>query len=234
MGVLRKFLAWLMVPVLCVAGLVICLFRPFNPDNTRIVGRMLALAGRWILGMKRPLSGRENLPLDRPTVVIANHQHNDDLFVFGDLVPPRTVTIGKSALIWTPVFGQVYWLAGNVLINRAKSHKAVAVMQTTSDAITRERKGLWIFPEGTRSHGQELGRFKKGAFYAAVKSGAPITMICASVYRGCCDGPAGRHEPVAVKILPPVETADLTVDDVPQLMEHCRKQMEDAIAALTN
>ncbi len=233
MGFLRKFLAWLMVPVLCLVGLVICLVRPFNPDNTRIIGRMLAVVGRWVLGMERPLSGRDNLPWDRRTIIIANHQHNEDLFVFADLVPPRTVTVGKSALIWAPVFGQVYWLAGNVLINRARSHKAVAVMQATSDAVTRENKGLWIFPEGTRSHGQELGRFKKGAFHAAITSGAPITMICAGVYRSKCNGPAGRHEPVAVRILPPVETKDLSIADVPRLMEQCRRQMEQTIAALS-
>lgn len=233
MGFVRKFLAWLTVPLVCLVGLVVCLARPFNPDNNRVLGRWMARVGRSILGMKRSIQGRELIPQDRPMVIIANHQHNDDLFVFGDLLPPRAVTVGKSILAWAPFFGQVFWLGGNVLIDRAKSHKAVAAMQATSEAISREHKSVWIFPEGTRSHGKSMGRFKKGAFHAAVSAGAPITMICASAYSGRTLGLSGRFEPVAVRVLPAVETAGLTVDDIPELMERCYQQMTAAIAELS-
>ncbi|WP_092020167.1 lysophospholipid acyltransferase family protein [Marinobacter zhejiangensis] len=233
MGFVRKFLAWLTVPVVCLVGLVICLARPFNPNNNRVLGRWLAYTGRCILGLKRPIEGRELIPQNRPTVLIANHQHNDDLFVLGDLLPPRTVTVGKSILAWAPFFGQVFWLGGNVLINRSKSHQAVAAMQATTEAISREHKSVWIFPEGTRSHGKGLGRFKKGAFHAAVSSGAPITMICAGHYSGKTSAVSGRYEAVRVRVLPVLETAGLTVDDIPDLMERCRAQMEAAIAELS-
>lgn len=233
MGFVRKFLAWLLVPLVCLVGLVVCLARPFNPDNNRVLGRWMALVGRSVLGMARPIQGRELIPQDRPMVIIANHQHNDDLFVLGDLLPPRTVTVGKSILAWAPFFGQVFWLGGNVLINRAKSHKAVAAMQATSEAISREHKSVWIFPEGTRSHGKGMGRFKKGAFHAAVNAGAPITMICASSYSGRTLGWSGRFEPVSVRVLPVVETAGLTVADIPELMERCYAQMTAAIAEMS-
>lgn len=232
MGVLRKILAWLSVPVICFFALLLYIARPFNPDNNRLLGRAVARVGRFILGMERPLSGQENMPGDRPTVVIANHQHNDDLFVVGDLLPPRTVTVGKSSLVWLPFFGQVFWLGGNVILNRARSHKAVAVMQATTEAITRDRKSLWIFPEGTRSRGQGLQRFKKGAFHAAVNSGAPITMVCVSQYQDGTIGWSGRREPVSIRILPPVETSGLTSEDIPELMARCHREMEAAIASM--
>ena len=232
MGMPRKLLAWLMVPVICLFALVLYVARPFNPDNNRLLARTIARVGRLLLGMERPLEGAGNMPQDRPTVVIANHQHNDDLFVMGDLLPPRTVTVGKSSLIWIPFFGQVFWLGGNVILNRGRSHKAVAVMQATSEAISRDRKSLWVFPEGTRSRGRGLQSFKKGAFHAAIASGAPITMVCASQYYDRTLGWSGRREPVAIRVLPPVETAGLTVADIPQLMAQCRQQMEAAIADL--
>lgn len=232
MGMPRKLLAWLMVPVICLFALVLYVARPFNPDNNRLLARTIARVGRLLLGMERPLEGADNMPQDRPTVVIANHQHNDDLFVMGDLLPPRTVTVGKSSLIWIPFFGQVFWLGGNVILNRGRSHKAVAVMQATSEAISRDRKSLWVFPEGTRSRGRGLRSFKKGAFHAAIASGAPITMVCASQYYDRTLGWSGRREPVAIRVLPPVETAGLTVADIPQLMAQCRQQMETAIADL--
>ena len=232
MGIIRKLLAWLSVPIICLFALVFYAARPFNPDNNRILARVVARFGRAVLGMERPLEGWENMPQDRPTVVIANHQHNDDLFVVGDLLPPRTVTVGKSSLVWVPFFGQVFWLGGNVILNRGRSHKAVAVMQATSEAISRDRKSLWVFPEGTRSRGRGLQSFKKGAFHAAIASGAPITMVCASQYYDRTLGWSGRREPVAIRVLPPVETAGLTVADIPQLMAQCRQQMEAAIADL--
>lgn len=232
MGAVRKFLAWLLVPVICVFALLVYLARPFNPDNNRLFGWVVAKVGRWVLGMERPLSGAEHMPRDRPTVVIANHQHNDDLFVMGDLLPPRTVAVGKSSLVWIPFFGQIFWLGGNVMLNRARSHKAVAAMQATSDAISRDRKSIWVFPEGTRSHGRGLQKFKKGAFHAAVTSGAPITLVCASPYRDRSIGWLGRREPVAIRILPPVETAGLAPEDIPELTARCHRMMAEALAAM--
>lgn len=232
MGVVRKLLAWLSVPLLCLLALGLYLARPFNPDNNRLLGAAVARLGRWLLGMERPLEGWDNMPQDRPTVVIANHQHNDDLFVMGDLLPPRTVTVGKSSLVWVPFFGQVFWLGGNVILNRGRSQKAVAAMQATSSAIARDRKSLWVFPEGTRSRGRGLQGFKKGAFHAAVASGAPITMVCAQEYRDEARGWRGRRESVAIRILPPVETEGLTVEDIPQLIARCHRQMAQTIASL--
>lgn len=232
MGLLRKLLAWLMVPVICLFALLLYIARPFNPDNNRLLGWTVARAGRVLLGMERPLEGADNMPRDRPTVVIANHQHNDDLFVMGDLLPPRTVTVGKASLVWVPFFGQVFWLGGNVILDRGRSHKAIAVMQATTEAISRDRKSLWVFPEGTRSRGRGLQAFKKGAFHAAIASGAPITMVCASQYHDRTLGWSGRREPVAIRILPPVETAGLTVADIPELMAQCHRQMDEAIASL--
>src|SRR5690554_592427 len=232
MALLRKVLAWISVVVLSCLALVMYLARPFNPDNNRILGWGLARVGRLFLGMERPLYGAENLPRDRPTVAIANHQPNADLFTLGDPLPPRTVTVGKSALVWTPFFGPVFWLGGNIILNRARSKKGVAVMQATSDAITKQEKSIWVFPEGTRSRGRGLGAFKKGAFHMAVAAGAPITMVCVGEYHGETRGLSGRREPVPVRILPPVETVGLTNAEVPELIARCHQQMSEAIEGL--
>ncbi|MBQ0747537.1 MAG: 1-acylglycerol-3-phosphate O-acyltransferase [Marinobacter sp.] len=232
MGFIRNFLAWMSVPVLCMLALPLYILRPFNPDNNRLLAIAMARTGRLILGMKRPLEGAEHMPQDRPVVAIANHQYNDDLFVVGDLVAPRTVIVGKSSLIWFPFFGWVFWLGGNVMLNRAHSRKAIAAMQAISDAITRDNKSLWVFVEGTRSKGRGLQKFKKGAFYAAVTAGAPIVMVCTAEYRNKTLGWFGRREPVAIRILPPVETTGLTTADVPALIARCHKEMAETIANL--
>jgi 1-acyl-sn-glycerol-3-phosphate acyltransferase len=143
------------------------------------------------------------------------------------------VTVGKSALVWVPFFGQVFWLGGNVILDRGRSNKAVAVMRATSNAISHERKSLWVFPEGTRSLGRGLQAFKKGAFYAAVGAGAPITMACVSQYQDKTIGWSGRREPIAIQVLPPVETAGLTTDDIPRLIKECHNTMAATIDSLS-
>ena len=232
MAVLRKVLAWVSVPVICMLALVVYLARPFNPDNNRLLGLVVARTGRFFLGMKRPLEGGDNIPRDRPTVVIANHQQNDDLFIMADLLPPRTVTVGKVSLVWTPFFGQVFWLGGNIILNRGDQQKAVAAMRATTDAIRREHKSIWVFPEGTRSRGRGLGKFKKGAFHTAIAAGAPITMVCAAPYKGESRGVMGRRKAVPVRVLPPIETEGMGSSDVPELMARCREQMAEAIDGL--
>ena len=232
MAVLRKVLAWVSVPVICMLALVLYLARPFNPDNNRLLGLVVARTGRFFLGMDRPLEGGDNIPRDRPTVVIANHQQNDDLFIMADLLPPRTVTVGKVSLVWTPFFGQVFWLGGNIILNRGDQQKAVAAMRATTDAIRREHKSIWVFPEGTRSRGRGLGKFKKGAFHTAIAAGAPITMVCAAPYKGESRGLMGRRKAVPVRVLPPIETAGMSSSDVPELMARCREQMAEAIDGL--
>ncbi|KHJ80655.1 hypothetical protein OESDEN_19667, partial [Oesophagostomum dentatum] len=42
---------------------------------------------------------------------------------------------------------------------------------------------IWIFPEGTRNHGDGFLRFKKGAFNIAIRGGFPIVPIVLSSYR---------------------------------------------------
>ena len=46
-----------------------------------------------------------------------------------NIVQPPTVTVGKKSLLWVPFFGLLYWLTGNLLIdrnNRAKAHGTIA------------------------------------------------------------------------------------------------------------
>ncbi len=228
---IRPALAWLYCVVASCLGFLLCLVRPFNPENNRLIGRLFARGGRRCLGMRVEVEGRDNFAFNGPRVVIANHQHNEDVFVLGDILPPRTVVVGKSSLRWLPLFGQMLWLGGNVLINRGNRQRAIAALSVTAAALRQERKSVWIFPEGTRNHGGELLPFKKGAFHAAIAAGVPISMVCVSAYQGS-KGHGSHAEPVRVRILPPVSTRGLGTDDIPELMARCHEQMRQVIGEL--
>lgn len=106
-------------------NLVIVLLRPFNPDNSRLCGRVYSLPALRILGL---------------TAQFDVHVFNK----LGSVVPYRTVTIGKKSLRWIPIFGQIYWLAGNVLIERGDAAQAKQAMLKTTDTLA----GLFAIQQG--------------------------------------------------------------------------------------
>jgi 1-acyl-sn-glycerol-3-phosphate acyltransferase len=104
-----------------VVGLLIGLCRPFNPDNSRWCARVYGVPAMWILGLRVKLEDDTVRDHQRSAVIVANHISNYDLMVFGLTVPKRTVSLGKKSLKWIPLFGQLYWLAGNVLVDRGNA-----------------------------------------------------------------------------------------------------------------
>ncbi len=213
-------------------NLVIVLLRPFNPDNSRLCGRVYSLPALRLFGLDLQLQDEALRNLGRPCVIVANHQSNFDLFMFGCAVPPRTATIGKKSLRWIPIFGQIYWLAGNVLIDRGNAAKAKQAMLQTTATLQQNNTSIWVFAEGTRNHGKGLLPFKKGAFQMAITAGVPIVPLCCNTYRNSMRLNRWHSGTLIIRALPPIPTAGLTLEDMPGLMERCRAQMVACIASL--
>ncbi|WP_095082592.1 1-acylglycerol-3-phosphate O-acyltransferase [Pseudomonas sp. Irchel s3h17] len=213
-------------------GVILGLCRPFNPDNSRLCARLYAWPAMCILRLRVKTDVDSLTHKKQSCVVIANHQSNYDLFVLGNVVPHRTVCIGKKSLKWVPLFGQLFWLAGNVLIDRGNAHKARKAMLTTTDTLQHKDTSIWVFPEGTRNLGKELLPFKKGAFQMAIAAGVPIVQVCVSNYINHMRLNRWNSGRILIRSLPPIPTAGLTLDDMPALMEQCREQMRECIDLL--
>jgi len=216
----------------CTLGLLIGLLRPFHPTNSRWCAQIFASAGLPIIGTKVIAEGLEHYPKDRPYIVIANHQSNWDLFVVGSVVPERTVSLGKKSLKWIPFFGQLYWLAGNVLIDRGNAKKALEAMDITKDALQNKRTNIWIFPEGTRNHGKNMLPFKKGAFVTALNAQVPLVPVCTSSYLDGFSLDNLKNPTAHIRVLPAIETKGLTTDDLDALMAQCQGKMAEVISEL--
>ena len=211
---------------------LVCLFRPFNPDNNRFAASVFSYGGLKILGLEVIVEHSERLNGLKQSVVIANHQSNLDLFVLGGLVPLRTASIGKSSLKWIPFFGQVYWLAGNVMIDRSNAKQSIDAMDQVRKAITEDERSIWVFPEGTRNLGRGLGAFKKGAFHIAIQAQCPIYPVVASTYSGRLKLNERSSGTVRISLLPPIETKGLTNDDVTELMQRVHLNIAEEISRL--
>lgn len=179
LAIIRLVLVAVFIVLSAIVGLLICLVRPFYAPNVALFSRWYGWSA-WIFGLKVEVRQAPDVVAAMPCVFLANHQNNYDLFTISKALLPGTVTIGKKSLKWIPFFGQLYWLSGNILIDRANKSKAVGTMQGAVDRILQDKVSVWVFPEGTRSYGRGLLPFKTGAFHIAQQAQVPLVPICMS------------------------------------------------------
>jgi len=226
---LRVFFIVLYFIFVAAFGILICLVRPFHPDNTRWFGRIYSWGGAAILGIKVRRHNYDSLKDIGPCVYVVNHQDNFDLFVTGRVMPKRTVTIGKKNLRYLPFFGQLYWLSGNIFIDRKNSSNSKVTMSASTKALTTKNKSIWVFAEGTRNKGKNMLPFKKGAFIMAIEAGVPLVPICVSSYVSNMDLNRLRSVAAEITVLPPIMTDKLTMDDINTVMQQCWDNMKETI-----
>ncbi|MGL4985424.1 MAG: 1-acylglycerol-3-phosphate O-acyltransferase, partial [Plesiomonas sp.] len=194
-------------------------------------GRLFSKLDR-ILGLRVERRFAQNSDQFGNCIYIANHQNNYDMVTVSGMVMPRTVTVGKKSLLWIPFFGQLYWLTGNILIDRKNRSKAHDTIAQIVEKIKNRNISVWMFPEGTRSRGRGLMPFKTGAFHAAIAAGVPVVLICASEQHNKVRLNRWNNGEVIVEMLPPIDTAGYSRENVRELAEHCHQLMADKIAQL--
>ncbi|MGH7703088.1 MAG: lysophospholipid acyltransferase family protein [Gemmatimonadales bacterium] len=168
----------------------------------------------------------------RPYVVVSNHESFVDILLISHL-PWEMKWMSKAELFRLPVLGWDMWLAGDVPVRRTSLRSAVEALQRCREVL-RQRVSVIIFPEGTRSPTGEMLPFKDGAFRLAIEAGVPIlplAVVGTSTALPKHDWRFGRSA-AEVRVLPPVETAGLTMKDVPVLKAQVRAMIAAARAEM--
>ncbi len=229
----RFILSVILLAIVGIVGTFISAFRPFHPSNVYTIARLVSL-GTKILGIEVVLRNVDKLKENTPGLFISNHQHNIDVFIASTVLPDRTVSLGKKSLKWVPLFGQFYWLSGNILIDRKNKRKAHGTMDEVGEAIKKKNMNIWMMPEGTRSHGRGVLPFKKGAFFTAINAQVAISPICISSYDAGLDFSKWKSGKVIVEVLDPIPTEGLTKRDVGTLCESTYLLVKNKVQELDN
>ncbi len=161
-------------------------------------------------------------------IVAATHKSHLDSVVLWAVYPPEKQLrfVAKQELFRVPFLGTGLNAAGAVSIDRKKGRESLSLLR---DLVLGMQRGesLLIFPEGTRTRGSSLGRFKKGAFVLAAESGRDLLPVCITGTHALM--PPGRNLPgagvVEVVVLPPVKVADSGNGGLDQLMTRVREDM---------
>ncbi len=182
-----------------------------------------------ILGWRIEAEGLERLEEVTPSVVMARHQSNLDVVVYGEIFPKGAIAIGKKELERIPLFGWLWKATGNVLIDRRTVATAMETIRAAAEAARAVGVSVWVAPEGHRNMGREMLPFKKGVFHLALAAQFPILPIAVSPLSAVIDAPrwAARPGTVRLCVLPPVPTAGLGPGDLERLMNRVRAVLEE-------
>lgn len=217
--------------LVCVFGCIYCLFSPRNPKHVSTFGRLFGRLAP-LFGLKVELRRPADAASYGNAIYIANHQNNYDMVTASSIVQPPTVTVGKKSLIWIPFFGLLYWLTGNLLIDRNNRSRAHSTIAAVADQFKKRRISIWMFPEGTRSRGRGLLPFKTGAFHAAIAAGVPVIPVCVSTTSNKIKLNRLNNGWAIVEMLPPIDTSGWGKDQVRELAAYCREIMAAKIEEL--
>lgn len=207
-----------------IVGVFFCLFRPFNPNNTYYIAKIMGKIGLFLTNVKVEIINKERLLVDSPTIFYSNHQENFDIFSIGSIVGPKIVAIGKKSLAMIPIFGQLFVLAGNFIIDRKNKKKAYEQLAVIRSKMLKEKISIWIMPEGTRNHSETLLPFKKGAFKLAKELEATLVPIYVSNYKNinlnkCSPGK------VTITVLDAISPEDYKNMDIEELAIFAREKL---------
>lgn len=168
----------------------------------------------------------------RAYVVVSNHESNADPFLLSWL-PWDMRWIAKDELFKLPFFGLLLKFGGDIALRRSEKNSVLEMLEECRRTL-QGGLSIMMFPEGTRSRDGHLRPFKDGAFQLAIETGAPILPVAIAGSRSCL--PTGSvmlgESRALARVLEPIETAHLTLADLPALKEQTRERIAAAAAEL--
>lgn len=192
-------------------------------------GMAIIRLGVRAAGIRVRIVGLENVPVGQSCIFMSNHVSNLDPPVLLPAIPGMSSVMLKKELMKIPLLGTAMRMGRYVPVARGQSREeAEKSMELAAEAL-KSGLHMTLFPEGTRSKDGKLLPFKKGGFFLAEATGAPVVPVVIS-------GTAQMMRKGSLKIFP----AEAVVRFLPainpkayasreDLMEAVRSSMESAI-----
>lgn len=148
-----------------------------NSEN-RWLHKLIYRASRFVMlthgipGVRFSYSVSDGVRMDRPRVVICNHQSHLDLFC--QLIFTPDIVFLTNDWVWNnPSYG--------MLIRNAEYYpvrEGLEELLPKLKSLVERGYSIAVYPEGTRSRDCSIGRFHQGAFWLAEQLGVEVLPMC--------------------------------------------------------
>lgn len=194
---MKNILSYLISPVyLLIFGFTLVLFHPIQVICRLIGGYQLRkksvdimnfilVYGLTVLGSRIRFKGFDQLPKDRPFIIVSNHQSTIDipLIIWGfrkhhpKFVSKIELGSGIPSISYNLRHG------GSALIDRKNARQSIVEIMKLGKHIEKENYSASIFPEGTRSKNGEVKCFQHAGIASLLKH-APSALLVPLVIDG--------------------------------------------------
>jgi 1-acyl-sn-glycerol-3-phosphate acyltransferase len=214
------FLFWLLIfhPIQLVC------YHIFGYDAHRMsvaVLNFFLLRTAHILGTTYSLSGRENLPENKPLILVCNHQSMHDIIPiiwFLRHVHPKFISkkeLGKGI----PSVSLNLRIGGSALIDRKDGKQALAEIKKAGEYINSTNRSMVIFPEGTRSKTGKPKEFATNGLKMLYKFApnayfVPISINNSWKMNRFGQFPLGLGTKITFQIHEPLKISDYSFDEI--------------------
>jgi 1-acyl-sn-glycerol-3-phosphate acyltransferase len=190
-------------------------------------------ARKWLkaCGATVKVTGKENLDPQKNYVFISNHRSYLDTATLFAYTGRRIGLVAKKELLKVPVWGPGMGFVNIIAIDRTNPEKAMASMRKAK-SVLENGYSFGVFAEGTRAMPDELLPFKKGAFHLAMQTAAPIIPVAIKNTDRMMGKKRGVAYPgeIEMVLLPPIETKDLSEEDLQDLLKDVRGKIAEELA----
>jgi 1-acyl-sn-glycerol-3-phosphate acyltransferase len=217
-------LFYVLLVILITPFIVFCMLTGWR-NPLIAVGQWAMRVSRRILGIKVEVSGLDRIDPRTALIFMPNHISFLDGPMLEMLIPGAARVVLKKSILRIPVVGLAMRFVGFVPVDRKGVKGGKRSIARAVRMVREKGYSFLIFPEGTRSRDGKLQRFRRGGFFMALESGAPIVPV---TIRGTFElMPKGqkfaRKGSVSVAIHDPIPVTGYTIATMTGLMEKVRE-----------
>jgi 1-acyl-sn-glycerol-3-phosphate acyltransferase len=183
----------------------------------------------FITPMRVTVNGVKYINPKQSYIIVSNHQSTYDIFLLYGWLGIDFRWIMKKELRKIFAIGYASEKVGHIFIDRSSPKAAYLSLEEAKRKLVNGTSVV-IFPEGTRTNSNKLGRFKRGASKMAFDLNLPILPVTiVDTHKVMGSGFLNIHPGKVKLIIHPVVNIEAFNGDEDVLMEHVRKIIATAL-----
>ena len=177
-------------------GIVIVLMYTFKNHVHKIIKGWMKTQ-MFLLGIELEQEGKLDPSCD---MVVMNHQSMLDIIVMEYIHPRHLAWIAKKEITDLIFFGHIIKAPKMISVDREDKKGIISLLKDCKDRLSKGRP-IAVFPEGTRSSGKKMLRFKPGAKMIANKFNLKVQPAIIINTREILDSKSLRQKPGKVRVI---------------------------------